>query len=45
MEEKMQYEDAPKHNLETWARLRFMITWGTVISALILLAMAATLTP
>lgn len=45
MEDKMEYEDAPLHHLNTWANVRGMITWGAIIITLVLLTMAATLTP
>lgn len=45
MEDKMEYEAAPEHQLSTWARLRFMITWSSVGIALVLYVMFLTLTP
>lgn len=45
MEDKMEFEAAPTHHLDTWARLRFMMTWGTIGITAVLLIMAATLTP
>lgn len=39
----MQHLSAPRENIQTWNRVTKVITWACILTALLLLAMAATL--
>lgn len=40
----MEFNQAPRENLDTWDGLKSLITWGSVAIAIVLAIMAATLT-
>ena len=45
MDNKMDFEDAPRDHLQTWGHMKTLTTWTCVLVTGILAIMAATLTP
>lgn len=41
---KLEYQDAPRENLETWHRLTKFMMFGTIAIAIFLLILAAAMT-
>lgn len=43
--EPMEHTNSSRDHLETWSNLTKLFVWGSAITAVVLLIMAATLTP